>query len=369
MATKSRRFLGYVPRFVGRVWNDIAPSLQDYLERLRDSLTNGIPGGVTDRVPTPVSPDNVADIGTENAGWSPGDHIHDAPTGAPVALGASAAEGSANTLSRSDHVHPRSVEVDGQVGDEIEFVDSATVDFTTTLVGDVLEVTADATGGDTWKEVVAFPLITPPHAEDDEFRDGVVDSDFDQMDGAGAPTPVWTEDGDVISVSVDVGDAGGELHGLVKDIAGLAAGDYVETAVRVAGGAGADMGGGICFNDNDHVWGSTGVQVVGMLVWDRTSSFWMFLLGEWTGLATVPGATAFSASMAIQSPWVHLRLVYVASNSFRLDWSTDGVSWIEAIPATAITLTPTGAGMVVGSPGVVLTTPMLAAFEYFRVVS
>ncbi len=374
MSTKSRRFLSFVPRLVGRVWNDITPSLQDYLERLRDAVTNGIPGGVTDTTPSQIAPDNTADLGTENAGWSPGDHTHDVAVDAPVALGAALAEGTANSLSRSDHVHPRAIEAlengaGGGIRRRLNFIDTASIVWTLTedIGGDEIEVEADA--ADTWREVVAFPLITPPNAEDDEFRDGSINADFDQMDGSGTGATTWIEDGDIIGVAIPAGDAGGELHGQLKDIAGIGVGDYVEVAVRIGGNAGGDITAGLCFNDNDHVWGSSGVQAVGLFGWNRTANSMDFWLGEWNGLATIPGSISTAGATVVQTPWIYLRLVYEAANSFRLDWSVDGVNWVNSIPATAITLTPTGAGMVCGSPGNANPGGILASWEYFRVVT
>lgn len=51
-----------------------------------------------------VAPDNVAAPGA-SATAARSDHIHAAPAGVPVTVGAANAEGTANTFARSDHVH------------------------------------------------------------------------------------------------------------------------------------------------------------------------------------------------------------------------------------------------------------------------
>lgn len=51
-----------------------------------------------------VAPDNVASAGA-GATAARSDHVHAAPAGVPVTIGAANAEGTANTFARSDHVH------------------------------------------------------------------------------------------------------------------------------------------------------------------------------------------------------------------------------------------------------------------------
>lgn len=66
--------------------------------------------------------------------------------------------------------------------------------------------------------------------------------------------------------------------------------------------------------------------------------------GTLTAMASVLGTS--DLRLASGYPWAWLRLTYVASNSFALDVSCDGVSWVSAgETAQAFTLTPTHVGV------------------------
>lgn len=109
MAT-GRRYLGGVPRLTRRAWEDVAQQLEDFLRKIYDSESNGIPAGFNDEVPAevlgPVGT-GIGDPGTEGTGWAAANHQHVASVGTPHAIGPTipSEEGTESSLSRSDHKH------------------------------------------------------------------------------------------------------------------------------------------------------------------------------------------------------------------------------------------------------------------------
>lgn len=112
-----RRFPFAIPILTGRAWPDVAHQLQDFLRRLYDSESDGIPPGFNSRMPTTVEAGvgtGLGDPGTEGSGWAAADHDHVATTGVPVALDPSSVntEGTATELARADHEHDVSALLD-----------------------------------------------------------------------------------------------------------------------------------------------------------------------------------------------------------------------------------------------------------------
>lgn len=96
-----------VPRLRGRSPDAYAQELQDFLEKLFDKVVGGIPAGFNDIPPSNVEAGVTPEPGDVLTGWSAADHHHLAPTDIPVAVGVELAEseGSAFSLTRSDHRH------------------------------------------------------------------------------------------------------------------------------------------------------------------------------------------------------------------------------------------------------------------------
>jgi len=101
-----RRFLEHIPNLARRTWEDVAPELEDFLKRMWEDSSAGIPSGYSTAIPQLIEAGASGDAGEENTGWSAGDHIHPVGSGIPVGLGYTAEEGIAESLSRSDHIHP-----------------------------------------------------------------------------------------------------------------------------------------------------------------------------------------------------------------------------------------------------------------------
>jgi len=105
-----RRFIGGLPRFSGRAWEDVSSQLDDLLRKLWDAQADGIPPGFGNEIPTEVTAPvgtQPGDPGTQGSGWAAANHQHVAPSGTPLSLeiGGTNAAGVDTGLSRSDHVH------------------------------------------------------------------------------------------------------------------------------------------------------------------------------------------------------------------------------------------------------------------------
>lgn len=103
-----RRWPRQLPRLTGRPWEDVAQGLEEFLRRLYDSETEGIPPGWgEDTIPLQVKAGALGDPGTEASGWAAADHEHGAKTGMPEAVSTWIAPfgGVSDALSRADHQH------------------------------------------------------------------------------------------------------------------------------------------------------------------------------------------------------------------------------------------------------------------------
>lgn len=115
--TTGRRFLGGLPKFAGKAWEDVSHQLDDLLRKLWDSESNGVPSGFKDLVPSTVeasSGSGLGDPGDLITGWAASNHDHIASTATPVSLNPSSVntEGTSNALARADHQHDVSAIVD-----------------------------------------------------------------------------------------------------------------------------------------------------------------------------------------------------------------------------------------------------------------
>lgn len=102
----SRRFLGPIPSLTRRAWEDISSDLDRFLRRFREAWDDGIPPGFNDTTPEDVEVGGES-AGSQSEGWAAADHVHSASVAAPVEVGVelAAEEGTASSLSRSDHRH------------------------------------------------------------------------------------------------------------------------------------------------------------------------------------------------------------------------------------------------------------------------
>lgn len=76
MKFKTRRFVGDIPRIIGRSWEDVTIQVQEFFDKLAFNVTGAIPGGFNDVDPETLDPNESATPGTEAAGWAAADHKH-----------------------------------------------------------------------------------------------------------------------------------------------------------------------------------------------------------------------------------------------------------------------------------------------------
>jgi hypothetical protein len=215
-------------------------------------------------------------------------------------------------------------------------------------------------GGATWQDVAAFRQAAAD-AHDDEFRDDSVAAAWTATDPT--TTATWTESGDVISGTI-AADPAARIHALTKTLTGVAAGDSIECAMRIMHYDEDFPMAGLIFTDGTTV--GAGAQVEGCVYWDQGGTVggsWNFQIFRTTGFNTL-ASNAFTPNIRIAGPYIHLRLVWVSANTFRLDASPDGVTWITVVGNQSMTLTPTRGGMFLSTYGA--TSSMVATFEHFR---
>lgn len=196
------------------------------------------------------------------------------------------------------------------------------------------------------------------------------DVHWDGNDLAGFSTPILpsgshtlTEANGLLSVHYN-GQSTADLAGILKPLTGFAIGDSIQTAVRMmTTGANWAMA-ALILADGDlassnaimafyEVGGSGANEIV-----TRTGSMGTVGADIQIETAVMDGRSIFGA--------LHMRLLWVSANTFRLEISPDGVNWDAFTMAdSARTLTPTHGGIgwsVWGGAGVRINT-----FEYFKV--
>lgn len=199
-----------------------------------------------------------------------------------------------------------------------------------------------------------------PHPDGDEFNDGVLDPAWTSVVPSG--TMVVDEGADVLSVKVK-GQTGEHAACLLKALpAGFGFGNYIETAMRATTMQNYVMF-GLVFSD--------GVAATSNVVWQMpflyTSSapYAMFSArrGAMNGSKTI--FTDLSANHVGRGV-LYQRLTWVAADTWRFEWSVDGVSWTDFGQGNkTFALTPTHIGMGFSTWGGVQDS--LVAAEYFRV--
>lgn len=177
MATKRyRRFSIHVPYLANRGWpkgssadekveflqksfDSAMQELSRFLRYMQDGADDGLPAGDYDEIPEGVSAGSSGGVGDPSLGWAPGTHEHPVPVGVPEPTGLANDEGSSEELVRRDHVHLANSIVDGNLVTDILFVDTGTVTWSFTIVGDDIQVRAEVAPG----QVIAAPQQPTPH--------------------------------------------------------------------------------------------------------------------------------------------------------------------------------------------------------------
>jgi hypothetical protein len=106
-----RRRLQHEIQLTRRAWEDVAPELQDMLNRLWEGQADGIPAGFNALLPENVEAGDSGTSGLESSGWAAADHAHPVVTGPPAGLANADIEGSSVGVPRLDHQHKRDVRI------------------------------------------------------------------------------------------------------------------------------------------------------------------------------------------------------------------------------------------------------------------
>lgn len=215
----------------------------------------------------------------------------------------------------------------------------------------------------------SFPrsrLYVPDTSETiiDEFTAPSLSGNWSRVDPTGTASIVTiTQSNGQLSMYNDGGDASSKMHAIVNTTdfgAAMVTGDAFVCAVRLYGSGAAYTMGGIVLSDNA-TYGSgnqmTALHYTGaspVAVDSRVTSGWT--IGSGVGTFQVP--------LGVQT---FIRLVKLASNTWRADASPDGTSWLKGTATASLTFTPTMVGLYCSSWGT--STKGVVTFECLRRVS
>jgi hypothetical protein len=194
-----------------------------------------------------------------------------------------------------------------------------------------------------------------PHASDDEFNDGVLSPSWTYVNGGGGPTITWTEQGDALSCKF-INTNAAIILGQLKPIS-IGIGGYIQTAIKLMMSSN---------NPRAVLLFSNGTSAASSCVAMSTqlfSSTTPYSLHKGSGPIT---NVTFGAGTSVIFPFspVHMRFTWQAANTWRSEWSPDGISWeSQATGDLAATLAPTHMGFGVA---VNASFPQVISFDYFR---
>jgi hypothetical protein len=192
-----------------------------------------------------------------------------------------------------------------------------------------------------------------PHSGDDEFRADSLDSAWTSVVSGGTSVTL-SVGGDVLSVVYANSNAvAGAV--LLKPIT-ISSGGYIETALRTIGTGSLICG--LCFTSGT-ASGST--LVASSIDPSLTTNNFALRTGA---INNVSGAAGVGSLKLGANPWIHLRTTWVSANTWRTEFSPDGVSWSAfGIADQSSTLTPTHMGFFYWTNG---SGTNIASFDYFR---
>lgn len=202
----------------------------------------------------------------------------------------------------------------------------------------------------------------------DEFNDDSLDAAWVRVDGTGAASAnlTWTEGADVLSANNAGGDSTDKFHALLRPLSGvggsLAAGDgFVACVDLMAPSAnysfiGVGFSDGTTFGAGNQVWADIG----------QTSTTTNLRVTSWTNFGTA-GTNAGSIGTGFVLRKIFVRIALISTNTWRADYSVDGVSWIKGTATLSKTMTATHVGFFSSSYGT--STKHIASYEFLRRVS
>lgn len=198
---------------------------------------------------------------------------------------------------------------------------------------------------------------------DDEFDDDTLDPSWTTVAPTG--TAVWTERNGMLSGKFD-NQTSQDCAAIVKNALGLTPLIYVQTATRMLSRSGYNLLFGPVLTD--------GFTTTSSMVWlapQITGSTFTISLRYGTMTSVDQTAWTVTLSTAGPLPWLHLRLYWASLNTFRAEWSPDGISWTRFDPTVAFNLVTTFTPTYVGIGGSTWGSneEAIGTVEYFRVTS
>lgn len=198
---------------------------------------------------------------------------------------------------------------------------------------------------------------TTPHTDDDEFNDGTI-TGWTAVSGGG--TIDWKEENGLLSALFE-DQASEDICCQVKAMTPSAAAVTIETKLRLFGQGGANPMAGLVFA-NGALATSNAIAI--MCYAPSTVSF-RFDMRSGTPQAMSTLVKSYATADYNRAP-VYVRLIWAATNSWKAQWSINGVHWTDLNQgAQSSTLTPTHFGVHASSWS--RTEESMADFEYFRV--
>ena len=223
-------------------------------------------------------------------------------------------------------------------------------------------IDAPSGGGGTPKDRIYVPYGTNL-GYDDEFDDGVIDSNWVSID-VSSKENLWYEPSGIkgLSCYVPSGKGGFKLCGKLKPLGEISYPMYIETAYKLQGRSAGYPHAGLMFS-NSNIVGS-GLQIYCGYNGYHNKMFW----GKQTNFTTRSSYGEYDMLPYGTTNYVHLRLVWVTANTFSIYFSMDGVAWILAYENLSYSMTPSYFGICENTEDN-STYPVLINYAYFRVRS
>lgn len=193
---------------------------------------------------------------------------------------------------------------------------------------------------------------------DDEFDGDSIDAGWTQITPTGVVT--WTQSNGVLSVTGG-GQDSSDVCAIVKSFPVLPT-HTIETAVRLLGTTSNYTFVGMIFTDGTTV-NSNAVAVT----IHTSTTIGAVNLALRSGTLANMGTNHQNVNIGNHGPWLHMRLIWRSINSFGIEVSPDGVSWVTmSFGNILLTFTPTHAGLLFTSWGDGALNTKVGTFEFFR---
>lgn len=194
----------------------------------------------------------------------------------------------------------------------------------------------------------------------DEFSDPSLNANWVKVDPTGQSAYVsWTQAGNCLTAVHTTGtDAAASLHSLLIPIgSAFAVGDALVTCYKTAALAGNYTMVGLALS-NGTTWGTSNLVETETYINGSSVQFRCHTASGMNTDGANPGIALYPVSP------LYVRLVMTAANTWRADYSSNGILWASQAAAVSYTLTPTHMGFTLSNWAT--ATPSVTSFEFFR---